>query len=103
MGVFIVSKGGVSVSVPLKIISSLKMMPEAVLAKKEPPISKEAFGPKTIPARLIKNKLAPPDPRIIPSILEIFPPVTRLKIFTISLALLKEATPSVGMENSLKL
>jgi hypothetical protein len=37
------------------------------------------------------------------SMLEIFPPVTRLKIFRTSRELLKNAEPLVGTENSLKL
>jgi hypothetical protein len=40
---------------------------------------------------------------INPLILEIFPPVTRVKIFWMSAVLLKIAAPSLGTENSWKL
>ena len=56
-----------------------------------------------MPAGFIKNKFAAPLARMNPSILEIFPPVTREKMLTTSLALLKKASLPVGTENSPKL
>ena len=75
----------------------------AVLATNEPPTFKLACCPKTIPLGLRKNRLAVPDALINPSILEISPPVTRLKMFCISNPLLNEAVPPVGTENRWKL
>ena len=63
-------------------------------------MSKRAFSPKIIPAGLIKNKLALPLARIAPSILEILPPVTRLKILEILDELSKNASFPVGTEKS---
>ena len=62
-----------------------------MVATNEPPISKLAFSPKTIPLGLIRNKLAVPLARIKPSILEIELPVIRLKIFSIANPLSKKA------------
>src|SRR5919202_4624634 len=56
-----------------------------------------------MPLGLRKNRLAVPLARSNPSILETELPVTRLKIFSIRKALLKNASPAVGTENSLKL
>src|ERR687886_1762915 len=56
-----------------------------------------------MPLGLRKNRLAVPLARRSPSILETELPVTRLKIFSICKALLKNASPPVGTENSLKL
>ncbi len=53
----------------------------AVVATKEPPIFKLAFLPKIIPDGLSKNRFAVPLARIKPSILEIDPPVTRVRMF----------------------
>ena len=55
-------------------------------------MSNLAPSPKIIPAGLIKIKLALPLARIKPSMLEIFPPVTLMKILEISLALSKNAS-----------
>ena len=55
----------------------------AVEAKNEPPTSNLAFGPNTIPFGLIKNKLAFPKTPSVPKILEIFSPVTRVRILII--------------------
>src|SRR5919199_2360113 len=56
-----------------------------------------------MPLGLRKNRLAVPLARSNPSILETELPVTRLKIFSICKALLKNASPPVGTPNSLKL
>ena len=82
---------------------SPNLIPSAVEARKEPPISSRALAPKTIPLGLRKNKLAVPLARINPSILEILPPVTRVIMLSIVVALLKKASPPVGTENSEKL
>lgn len=55
------------------------------------------------PLGLMKNKLAAPFARIIPSMFEIEPPVTGLKMFSMVEALLKKASQFVGKDNSLKL
>ena len=75
----------------------------AVLPKNEPPIFKLAFSPKTIPAGLIKNKLALPLALIAPSISDKEPPVTLENILLILSALLKKASLPVGTEKSWKL
>ena len=75
----------------------------AVVPKNEPPIFNEAFLPKIIPFGFIKNILALPLALIIPSILEIEFPVTLVKMFSTELALLKKASPEVGILNFLKL
>ena len=75
----------------------------AVVAKNEPPIFNEAFRPKIIPLGFSKNKFALPLAFIVPSILEIEPPVTRVKIFWMSVELLKNAVSPLKSENSLKL
>ena len=87
----------------LKIPRSPNPIALAVVATKEPPIFNEASRPKIIPEGLIKNRLAVPLARIIPSILDTDPPVTRLIMFAISAALLKKAVPPVGTENCWKL
>ena len=99
----IVSSGGAWGLVALKVLplENLKLL--AVVAENEPPISNRAFCPKIIPLGFIKNRLALLKLRINPSILEANPPVTLVMIFSISKALLKEAVPLVGTENSLKL
>ena len=63
----------------------LNPIPLAVVAIKSAGIFRVAFGPNTIPAGFIKNKLAfPPVTWIKPLIIEALPPVTRLKILIIS-------------------
>ena len=102
MGALIVNKGGLSTSVALNSPSGNKIL-LAVLPKNEPPIFNCASSPKIIPAGLIKNKFALPLARIKPSIVETFPPVTRLRIFAILSALLKKASLPVDTEKSWKL
>ncbi len=102
-GTLIVNKGVPWGFLALKKLPSAKTTLSAVLARNDPPIFSLALRPKIIPFGLIRNKLAVPFARIKPSILEIDPPVTRLKICWISIALLKKAVPPVGTENSWKL
>ena len=65
----------------------------AVVPRNDPVISNYEFGPKTIPAGFIKNKLtgfiAFVD-RITPLMLDLFPPVTRLEI-VVALGVLTKA------------
>ena len=63
-------------------------------------MSNLAPSPKIMPAGLIRNRLALPLARIKPLMLEIFPPVTRLKISEILLALLKKASFPAPTEKS---
>ena len=68
---------------------SPNLMLSAVVAVKEPRISKLAPAPKYIPLGLIKNKFAVPSTPNFPKILETFPPVTRVNIFSIPVGLAK--------------
>ena len=77
----IVSKGVVSGLVALNEVPSAKLMLLAVVPRNEPPIFRLAFGPKIIPLGLMRNRLALPFALRMPSMLEIDPPVTRVKIF----------------------
>ena len=73
----------------------------------DPPTFREAFGPKTIPAGFIKNKLALPKPVVwmVPKIFEGLPPVTRPRIFEVgnAVSFKKLAMLLVGIPNSPKL
>ena len=60
-----------------------------MLAINEPPIFNDALSPKIIPLELMRNRLAIPFARIVPSILEIDLPVTRVMIFSMLGKLLK--------------
>lgn len=66
-----------------RVLPFLNEMLLAVVPRNDPVISNYEFGPKTIPAGFIKNKLtgfiAFVD-RITLSMLDLFPPVTRLEI-----------------------
>lgn len=77
------------VSRALKLMPSSKLILLAVLAIKEPPISKEAFAPKIIPLGLIRNKLAWLLALIKPSIFDIELPVILLIILIVFEVLLK--------------
>ena len=104
-GAVTVNREGLSSGSTLNCPSSPKLMLLAVVAKKEPLTLKAEFWPKIIPAGLIKNRLAA-SVLIRPSILEKFPPVTRLKIFSMFGALAdsrKFASPPEGIENFAKL
>ncbi len=81
MGTLIVKSGFGWECIALNKVPSAKLILLAVVAKNEPPISKAAFSPKTIPLGLIKNKFAVPLARSIPLILEIDLPVMRVIIF----------------------
>ena len=61
----------------------------ALEATNEPPKSKRAFGPKTIPLGLIKNRLALPKTPKVPRMFEALFPVTRVKILLIPPGLVK--------------
>ncbi len=81
MGTLTVSKGALVVSseVP-KMVPSANLRLLAVVARNEPPIFNEALGPKIMPFGLSRNRFAPLA-WIKPLILEIDPPVTRVRIF----------------------
>jgi hypothetical protein len=81
MGTLTVSNGGAFGSAAEKKLPSSNITLSALVAKKDPPIFNLALGPKTMPAGLTKNRFAAPLARINPSILDILPPVTRLRIF----------------------
>ncbi len=84
-----VSSGGLEMSVALKNVPSVKVIALAVLATNEPPTSNFAFDPKTMPLGLIRKRLALPKTPRVPRILEGLPPVTRLKMFSMPLGLMK--------------
>jgi hypothetical protein len=81
IGMLIINKGGVLGFVALNSVPLAKIILLALVAKNEPPISREAFSPNIIPLGLIRNKLATPLAFRIPLISEIELPVTREKIF----------------------
>ena len=58
--IFMVKRGASWGCVALNSISSPNTTLSAVVAKNEPPTSRDAFSPNTIPAGLIKNKFAVP-------------------------------------------
>ena len=61
----------------------------AVVATKEPPKSREAWGPKIMPLGFIRNRFALPKTPNFPRIEEELFPVTRLKMLVIPCGLLK--------------
>jgi len=67
--------------VALNDVPSAKLMLLAVVPRNEPRIFRLAFGPKIMPLGLRRNRLALPLALIKPSMLEIDPPVTRVKMF----------------------
>ncbi len=81
IGTLIVSKGVAWWAVALNSVPSAKVRLLAVLARKEPPMFSDALEPKIIPLGLSKNRLAVPLAWIVPSILEVDEPVTRLMMF----------------------
>ncbi len=103
IGTLTFSNGGASGLVALKKLPLSNLILPAVLPIKEPPMFKRALGPKTIPLGLIKNRLALPLARRMPSILEMFAPVTREKMWLMVAALSKKAVLPVLRENSWKL
>jgi hypothetical protein len=103
MGTLMVSRDGEEGVVALNSVPSANFTALAVLPRNEPPMFNWASEPKIIPLGLSKNRLAVPLVRIKPLIFETDPPVTRPIMFSTSKALLKNAEPPVGTENSLKL
>ena len=85
----IVNKGGTLGSEALNIPCPSNSMALAVVARKEPPKSREAWGPKRMPLGLSKNRLALPKTPNFPRIDEGLLPVTRLIILLIPSGLLK--------------
>ena len=103
IGADIVSRGPEAISVVLNSTLSLKRMLSAVLATNDPPIFKDAFSPKMMPLGFSRKRLAVAVVWSKPSMVERLAPVTRLKMFSISVKLLKIADPLVGIENVSKL
>lgn len=79
-GTLTVSKELLSKLLDLNSVPSAKLMLLAVVARKEPPIFNWALLPKTIQLGLIRNKLAVPVVRRMPSILVTLLPVTLLNM-----------------------
>ena len=103
MGTLMVSNGWASLAVALNFTPFSKTILLAVVEKNEPPMSRRALGPNIIPLGLSKNRLALPLAPINPSMLEMFPPVTRVIMLLMLAALLNNASLPVGTENSRKL
>lgn len=82
-GAFTVRRGRVSGLLALKNEPSANTKRSPVVARKDPPSSNRALGPKTMPLGLSKNRFALPFALKIPSILEIEPPVMRVRIWLI--------------------
>jgi hypothetical protein len=91
------------VLIALKLWPSANLIAWAVVARKEPPRLSWALGPKRMPEGLSRKRLAWPWVLIRPSIAEVWPPVTRLKMFWTVGSLLKMALLPAGRENWLKL
>ena len=102
-GILTVSNGVAPGLAALNPLPSANSILSAVVLINEPPRSSAAFSPNTIPLGLIKNKSAVPLARNKPSISEMLPPVTRLMMFSIVVALLKKTVSPVPTENSSKL
>ena len=89
MGIPIVNNGGRLEFTALNSNPFSNSKLSAVEPKNEPRTSNLAFGPKTIPLGLMKNRLAFPKTPRVPRMLEGLFPVTRLKILAIPLGLAK--------------
>ena len=88
-GILTCNKGGAWGLVALNSLSSENLMLLAVLALNEPAISNFASAPKIIPLGLIKYKFVDPLVFNVPSIFEIFEPVTRPITFVVCSTLSK--------------
>jgi hypothetical protein len=100
IGALIVSREPFCGLVALKVVRSSKRIFSAVVARKEPPMLREALSPKRIPLGLSRNRLAVPLVRISPLMVERSLPVTRAKMLAIAPMFLNKAVPLSGTENS---
>ena len=99
-GTFTCNNGGAWGLVALNSLPSENLILVAVLALKEPATSSLALLPKITPLGLIKYKFAVPFVLNVPSISEIFAPVTRPITLVVVSALSKWAVFAVGTEKS---
>lgn len=98
-----VNKGGISELEATNSKQFSKIKPLFVVAKNEYLTYNRAFGSNTMPLGLTKNRFASPRKPKVQKMLEMFSPVTRLRIFAIPSGLAKKAPRPTSMLNSWKL